>query len=374
MGESAAAEWATRSLRCHLHAVVTASGNMCSSLDLRQAAQRLQLSMNCSMLTAAAACGQHALLTNLATMLLQLLDVTEVPMEEVVSACVAAAGRLASKAEFAGNKDAACHHSVTDTSDDATASSALQQQQHQQLCSNMRPESRCHVLELASKLLRACTARVTAFQSSTDMSVTAPDDGLLAPLVAVEQQLLLLLAQAHYEAGEHCPALECITQLQGVAPGQPRVQGVVKLSSLALLRQGKADTAALQLSVWLEQGGQTATEAAEAIAAFARALGSELHGQQADSAAALVDGITAAACKRCRGDSDAALALVGALVELLQACAAALPVLAGNCLCHEAACAHPNSTFPSPPPTATTRLLLLLLHALHPTCSRGILG
>lgn len=166
-------------------------------------------------------------------------------------------------------------------------------------------------------------------------------------------QVLLQLGEAYLVVKDYTQALACVSTVQGLTAGCSPVPGLIQLSSLALLGQGKLVPAAAQLCAWLKQGGQagqhgqaeqgdrSAEEACRAVDAFLKALhascsasteaarcesGQLASGAAASAAAAgdasaallkqLVQQVADAAVERCQGQPAVAVAVVMRLMEL----------------------------------------------------------
>lgn len=158
----------------------------------------------------------------------------------------------------------------------------------------------------------------------------------LAAATAV--QVLMQLAQAYLTTKQPSKVLDCISIMQGLSTGRTPPAGLLQLSSLALLQQGKVGAASAQLCAWLRQGGQGTEEACSAVRSFLVALhpqgssarqtaptvqGRHLGDRNAaagevqgagrcsgEEHAAAVQQVAAAAAEHCRADPAVALEVV----------------------------------------------------------------
>lgn len=147
-------------------------------------------------------------------------------------------------------------------------------------------------------------------------------------------QVLLQLAQAHLACRQPARVLAAVSQLQGLCTGRTPPPGLLQVSSLALLQQGKLGPASAQLCAWLQQGGQSTQEACAAVRTFlvalhmldtapaacttagaARAAAGSTHAAvpvrcTAGECAAAVQQVAAAAAEHCRSEPAVALEVV----------------------------------------------------------------
>jgi hypothetical protein len=192
-------------------------------------------------------------------MLQQLLSDTLLEAEEAVSMSLSMAGALADQAsssssssgieELAGKAAAGIGTAGKGTTVAAAHSSA------------------CQLLELAAQLMQYCrqqTLQLAQQQSPADSPNTAEQSPVVQHIVGVQQQVLLQLGQAYLATKQYARVLECVTTLQGLSVGCSPLPGLVQLSILALIGQGKLVAAAAQLVAWLKQGSQLAAAAAAA--------------------------------------------------------------------------------------------------------------
>jgi len=138
---------------------------------------------------------------------------------------------------------------------------------------------------------------------------------------------MLQLAKAYLACNQPSKVLECVSRMQGLSTGRTPLAGLLQLSSLALLQQGKVAAASAQLCAWLQQGVQSTEEACAAVRAFLAALYT-LHSPPASAAAAAgtgrgiigssdggeraaaVQAVAAAVAERCRSAPAVALEVV----------------------------------------------------------------
>jgi hypothetical protein len=126
-------------------------------------------------------------------------------------------------------------------------------------------------------------------------------------------QVLMQLVQAYLSCSQPKRVLDCISVMQGLSTGRTPPAGLLQLSSLALLQQGKLDAASAQLCAWLKQGRQSTAEACAAVRSFLLALhscGPDSAASNAQGRAAAVEAVAAAAGELCRSDPAVALEVV----------------------------------------------------------------
>lgn len=159
------------------------------------------------------------------------------------------------------------------------------------------------------------------------------------------------LAQAYLASEQPARVLQCTSLMQGLSTGRAPPAGLLQLSSLALLQQGKLGAASAQLCAWLQQGAQGTEEACTAVRSFLIALHSQASTRAAHSGdgppsagaegdppatgagsaaaagaqasarcsaeerAAAVQQVAAAAADRCRSDPAVALEVVLHLLD-----------------------------------------------------------
>lgn len=137
--------------------------------------------------------------------------------------------------------------------------------------------------------------------------------GTAVPACRFFLQVLMQLAQAYLSCSQPKHVLDCISTMQGLSTGRTPLAGLLQLSSLALLQQGKLDAASAQLCAWLKQGGQGTAEACAAVRSFLLALhscGPESAATNVQERAAAVQAVAAAAGELCRSDPAVALEVV----------------------------------------------------------------
>lgn len=138
---------------------------------------------------------------------------------------------------------------------------------------------------------------------------------------------MLQLAKAYLACNQPSKVLECVSRMQGLSAGRTPLAGLLQLSSLALLQQGKVTAASAQLCAWLQQGVQSTEEACAAVRAFLAALHTQ-HSPPASAAAAAstgggvigssdggeraaaVQAVAAAVAERCRSAPAVALEVI----------------------------------------------------------------
>jgi hypothetical protein len=198
------------------------------------------------------------------------------------------------------------------------------------------------------------------------------------------------LAQAYLTSQQPARVLDCTSLMQGLSTGRAPLAGLLQISSLAFLQQGKLAAASAQLCAWLQQGAQGTEEACAAVRSFLVALHSQAGGGSskashsgagpaasagaaggratgassvaavrcsAEERAAAVQQVAAAAADRCRSDPAVALEVVLHLLNeqvgwegvcVLQDAfhtapnsgTLALSLLLHNCCLHNDCCMH----------------------------------
>jgi hypothetical protein len=180
-------------------------------------------------------------------------------------------------------------------------------------------------------------------------------------------QVLMQLAQAFLSCSQPKRVLDCISIMQGLSTGRTPPAGLLQLSSLALLQQGKLAAASAQLCAWLKQGGQSTAEACAAVRSFLLALNScglDSAATNAQERAAAVQAVAAAAGELCRSDPAVALEVVMQLLsEEVSWRKAVLPV----CLHRHATATAMPQTFAALP-DRTPFMLTIFYFKCHDGC------
>jgi hypothetical protein len=273
-------------------------------------------------------------------MLQQLLADTVLEAEVAISMSLSMAGALADQASSSSSSS-----SKTEDAEATTAAAGAPGSGNTAATGS----SACQLLELAAQLTQYCRQQALQLaqqqapaDSPNAAAVPAEQSPVVQHIVGVQQQVLLRLGQAYLATQQHAKALECVVTLQGLSVGCMPVPGLVQLSILALIGQGKLLPAAAQLVAWLKQGSQLAAaaacgpnqdpharqqqqqqsteEACAVVDAFLQAL--HEHASRTDSmhaaAAAGLAGSSSAAAAGLAGSSSAAAAAAAGGVDVQQ--------------------------------------------------------
>jgi hypothetical protein len=286
-------------------------------------------------------------------MLQQLLADTVLEAETAISLSLSMAGALADQATITNSSSSGIEEAGCTA---AAAAAASDHPGGRDIANTTTANSACQLLELAAQLTQYSRQQALqlAQQQAPADSPTAGTAGaeqslVVQHIVGVQQQVLLRLGQAYLTTQQYAKALDCVTTLQGLSVGCMPVPGIVRLSILALIGQGKLLPAAAQLVAWLKQGShliaataaaggpgqgqdaqqqqQSTEEACAVVDAFLQALhehassigsAEKLHtvaGLAAGAAAGvdvqlLVRQVADAAAERCQGQPGVAVAVV----------------------------------------------------------------
>jgi hypothetical protein len=229
---------------------------------------------------------QQALWANLSSMLQHLLSDTLLEAEEAISMSLSMAGALADQAGTSSSTGAATE---TGGKTEAAASKGTS-------AAAGAHSSACQLLELAAQLMQYCRQQALhlaqqqapADSPNTAAAAAVEQSPVVQHITGVQQQVLLQLGQAYLASKQYARVLECVTTLQGLSVGCSPVPGLVQLSILALIGQGKLVAAAAQLVAWLKQGSQLAAAAAAAATDLGQ-LGQQQQQQSTEEACTVVD-------------------------------------------------------------------------------------
>lgn len=278
---------------------------------------------------------------NLTRLVQQLLAATVLEREEVLGACLVMAGALADQASCcAAPGPAGDEAASTEQPNEARMQAGSSAAEAEEQGAAAGAEASVQLLEFAAELVSHARQQLVVVPADAREAAKEQqhhgDTALAAQVGSIQEQVLMQLARAHLACAQPGRVLDCVATLQGLATGRRPPPGIQQLASLALLQQGQLSTAATQLCLWLQQGGQSTEEACAAVRAFLRALhdaaasssmpqaaagGSDSAVTAAavavthSSAAEAVQRVAEAAAERCRSDPGVALVVVQELLS-----------------------------------------------------------